>query len=287
MGRSKGGGEKKRKNANVDLTNPALSSSAFQQKSLDVTLSDHDITRPNPTTERLWETFRRQLTEPVYLSDTDWHLGSMDLWIAGSWQHVGSKYVIVGDTKHTLQEIEILLGLVSSNPEQLFLLLRCVCPPLFLPKGQIIAQVIPAPDMFLERDIARNRRPEVCSTQAIGRDKLKIWCEVCCGGEVINIKGLLDTGAHVTVIPKWMWPSHWELQNVAGHVEGFEHQEKKIQRMLPWKCLGLEIGMRTIVPQKLTVKNNIKNLADVQQLCGSLNWRSGYGIYSGSVEIME
>ncbi|RMC09673.1 hypothetical protein DUI87_13459 [Hirundo rustica rustica] len=38
------------------------------------------------------------------------------------------------------------------------------------------------------------------------------------------------------------------------------------------KYLGLEIGKRTIVPQKLVVKNNIKTLADVQQLCGSLNW---------------
>ncbi|RMC18962.1 hypothetical protein DUI87_03561 [Hirundo rustica rustica] len=53
---------------------------------------------------------------------------------------------------------------------------------------------------------------------------------------------------------------------------GFELQEEKIQRMPPWKYLGLEIGKRTIVPQKLVVKNNIKTLADVQQLCGSLNW---------------
>ncbi|RMB92643.1 hypothetical protein DUI87_30952 [Hirundo rustica rustica] len=53
---------------------------------------------------------------------------------------------------------------------------------------------------------------------------------------------------------------------------GFELQEEKIQRMPPWKYLGLETGKRTIVPQKLVVKNNIRTLADVQQLCGSLNW---------------
>ncbi|RMB90809.1 hypothetical protein DUI87_32802 [Hirundo rustica rustica] len=51
---------------------------------------------------------------------------------------------------------------------------------------------------------------------------------------------------------------------------GFELQEEKIQRMLPWRYLGLEIGKRTIVPQKLVVKNNTRTLADVQQLCGSL-----------------
>ncbi|RMB95502.1 hypothetical protein DUI87_27611 [Hirundo rustica rustica] len=53
---------------------------------------------------------------------------------------------------------------------------------------------------------------------------------------------------------------------------GFELQEEKIQRMPPWKYLGLEIGKRTTVLQKLIVKNNIRTLADVQQLCESLNW---------------
>ncbi|NWZ17034.1 POK18 protein, partial [Agelaius phoeniceus] len=53
---------------------------------------------------------------------------------------------------------------------------------------------------------------------------------------------------------------------------GFELQEEKIQKMPPWKYLGLEIGKRTIVPQKLTIKHDIKTLADLHQLCGSLNW---------------
>uniref|UniRef100_A0A674H708 Uncharacterized protein n=1 Tax=Taeniopygia guttata TaxID=59729 RepID=A0A674H708_TAEGU len=53
---------------------------------------------------------------------------------------------------------------------------------------------------------------------------------------------------------------------------GFELREDKVQRMPTCRYLGLEIGKRTIVPQKLVIKNNIKTLADVQQLCGSLNW---------------
>ncbi|NXR93371.1 PO113 protein, partial [Hypocryptadius cinnamomeus] len=40
----------------------------------------------------------------------------------------------------------------------------------------------------------------------------------------------------------------------------------------PWKYLGLEISKRTIVPQKLEIKNTVSTLADVHQLCGSLNW---------------
>uniref|UniRef100_A0A8C3QVR5 Uncharacterized protein n=1 Tax=Cyanoderma ruficeps TaxID=181631 RepID=A0A8C3QVR5_9PASS len=53
---------------------------------------------------------------------------------------------------------------------------------------------------------------------------------------------------------------------------GFELQESKIQKIPPWKYLGLEIGRRTIVPQKLAIKTQIQTLADVHQLCGALNW---------------
>ncbi|RMC20755.1 hypothetical protein DUI87_01607 [Hirundo rustica rustica] len=42
--------------------------------------------------------------------------------------------------------------------------------------------------------------------------------------------------------------------------------------MPPWRYLELEIGKRTIVPQKLEIKAKIETLADVHQLCGALNW---------------
>ncbi|NXC90627.1 POK18 protein, partial [Cercotrichas coryphoeus] len=53
---------------------------------------------------------------------------------------------------------------------------------------------------------------------------------------------------------------------------GFQLQEDKVQRMSPWKYLGLEITARTIVPQKLEISCNPKTLADLHSLCGSLNW---------------
>ncbi|RMC20176.1 hypothetical protein DUI87_01022 [Hirundo rustica rustica] len=55
-------------------------------------------------------------------------------------------------------------------------------------------------------------------------------------------------------------------------VAGFELQEEKVQKMPPWRYLGLEIDKRTIVPQKLEIKAKIETLADVHQLCGTLNW---------------
>ncbi|RMC21047.1 hypothetical protein DUI87_01903 [Hirundo rustica rustica] len=53
---------------------------------------------------------------------------------------------------------------------------------------------------------------------------------------------------------------------------GFELQKEKVQRMPPWKYLGLEIGKWTIVPQKLAIKTKVSSLADAHQLCRALNW---------------
>ncbi|RMC03676.1 hypothetical protein DUI87_19668 [Hirundo rustica rustica] len=66
---------------------------------------------------------------------------------------------------------------------------------------------------------------------------------------------------------------------------GFDLQEEKILRMPPWKYLGLETGKQTTVPQKLVVKNNIKTIADVQQLCGSLNWLISIEIQNPEIPI--
>ncbi|KAF4803357.1 hypothetical protein TURU_016966 [Turdus rufiventris] len=49
-------------------------------------------------------------------------------------------------------------------------------------------------------------------------------------------------------------------------------QDDKVQRMPPWKFLGLEITALTIVPQILEINCNPKTLADLHSLCGSLNW---------------
>ncbi|XP_014114212.1 PREDICTED: endogenous retrovirus group K member 11 Pol protein-like [Pseudopodoces humilis] len=53
---------------------------------------------------------------------------------------------------------------------------------------------------------------------------------------------------------------------------GFQLQEEKVQRMPPWKYLGLQIAERTIVPQNLAINSDTRNLADLHSLCGTLNW---------------
>ncbi|TRZ07747.1 hypothetical protein HGM15179_019360, partial [Zosterops borbonicus] len=50
---------------------------------------------------------------------------------------------------------------------------------------------------------------------------------------------------------------------------GFEIREDKIQYTCPWTYLGLRIHKQTIVPQQLTIWDDLKTLWDLYQLCGN------------------
>ncbi|KAF4796709.1 hypothetical protein TURU_081920 [Turdus rufiventris] len=52
----------------------------------------------------------------------------------------------------------------------------------------------------------------------------------------------------------------------------YHWKEDKVQRMPPWKYLGLEITARTVVPQNLEIYSDPNTLDDFHSLCGFLNW---------------
>ncbi|RMC21231.1 hypothetical protein DUI87_02089 [Hirundo rustica rustica] len=136
---------------------------------------------------------RLQLTEDLHLKDNNGNLVSVDNSEQGTWPRDKGKLIVVGDCKHTPKEIEILPGTLDNNPGKFILWLRWTHPPTFLPKGQIIAQIIPTWE-----------RPE--------EDNIPTACPVC------------------------------KITEVKPQVGWFELQEDKVQRMPPWRYLGLEIG---------------------------------------------
>ncbi|RMC22032.1 hypothetical protein DUI87_02903 [Hirundo rustica rustica] len=158
------------------------------------------------------EPYRLRLTEALHLRTADWTFLSINTKEQGAWPVQGKELVIIGDCKYTPQEVEILPGVLVNNPGDLVLWLRCTHPPTFIPKGQVIAQIIPTR--------GPNNTPVACPVQAITEERPRVDCEFRVGGETINITGLLDTGAYVTVVPAKDRSSHWALQDVAGHVQG-------------------------------------------------------------------
>ncbi|RMC10069.1 hypothetical protein DUI87_12867 [Hirundo rustica rustica] len=158
--------------------------------------------------------FVERLTRAIELQTADWTVTSVNFKEQGAWPVAEGEFIVIGDCKHTPQEIEILPGTLVNNPGRIALWLRCTHPPTYLPKNQIVDQIIPTRG---SGNISET--PKVCPVQAITEERPRVECEFSVGGEALHITGLLDTGADVTVVPEKDWPSHWALQNVAGHVQ--------------------------------------------------------------------
>ncbi|TRZ17283.1 hypothetical protein HGM15179_009816 [Zosterops borbonicus] len=224
--------------------------------------------------------FHIRLVKALWIHDRDWHFAAVSK-NRGTWHMIGTTWVVVGDCKHTPPEIEIVPQTTPSDPEWFELWLRCTNPPIYLSQGQIIAQAIPLlPERECPEGDCKTCHPLVSVLMTITQDRPEEVCKLRVGEETTTIKGLLDTGADVTVIPEHLWPSRWPLQTVVEQVEaahqaiiyhymddvlvcapnddllthaldltvaalvaaGFELQETKIQKMPPWKYLGLEIS---------------------------------------------
>ncbi|RMC21228.1 hypothetical protein DUI87_02086 [Hirundo rustica rustica] len=76
--------------------------------------------------------------------------------------------------------------------------------------------------------------------------------------KALYLKSVDWTFLSVNLKEQGAWPVQGKEFVVIG--DCFELQEEKVQRMPPWKYLGLEIGKRTIVPQKLAIKTKWKDI---------------------------
>ncbi|TRZ05720.1 hypothetical protein HGM15179_021387, partial [Zosterops borbonicus] len=151
-----------------------------------------------------------------------------------------SEYFVIGDTAHTPLEIEVVPMTIKGKITCLMLLTHRMHPPFYLVKGHILAQAIPVSAEI----IADGKSLEVYWAEVVGENRPSLACNLACGSDRLHVEGVLET----------------------------RPDEDKVQRMPPWKYLGLEITARTVVPQKLEIQCNLKTLADLHSLCGSLNW---------------
>lgn len=193
---------------------------------------------PSLTTSSISSPFRLVTTRALRLSNTDFRFLTVSPEHPGSWSRLDHQFVIVGDTKHTPRDMQVYPALVSSGNHRFTITVSCLRPPLFLPKGNIVAQAIPIregdevltedcpshcsslPNKHLEAEAKLNDTPHVAWAQRLGSSKPRLECRMSKGRDTISIRGMLDTGADVTIIPAREWPSHWELQNVGGCITG-------------------------------------------------------------------
>lgn len=141
--------------------------------SLNLTGFYHSKPHPILTTFSESDPYRLQLAQPLHLKDSNFHWVTMCPECPGNWRRIGRcKWVVVGDTKFTPLELNVVPGLFSSDPGNFSLMLYCVRPPLSLPKGQIVAQAFLMPELGLNpAPPFQSRHPAVAWAQVLGREK--------------------------------------------------------------------------------------------------------------------
>lgn len=105
-----------------------------------------------------------------HLKDTDWHFVSINPQQQDTWHQSCCKYIFIGNTRHTPQEIKIAPGMITSGPEQFILWLHCFYPSLFLPKGQIVAQAVLVLNL---PEGTENKSPQLSGSKLLGRTNPK------------------------------------------------------------------------------------------------------------------
>ncbi|RMC19414.1 hypothetical protein DUI87_04024 [Hirundo rustica rustica] len=219
-------------------TAPVDQVNTIPPKALDV-VRDHAMTAffgmapdgPVTSYNSKYSPYRLRLTEGLHLRTADWVLASVNTEEQGPWPIEEGEFMVIGDCKHTPLEIEVLPGTLVNNPGRLVLWLRCAHPPTYLAKGQIIAQMIPT-----RGSKAPPETPIVCPVQAITEERPRV-----ASADKAIIHHYMDDV--LVCAPNDDVLSHaLDLTITALIAAGFKLQEEKVQRMPPWRYLGLEIS---------------------------------------------
>ncbi|RMC18108.1 hypothetical protein DUI87_04987 [Hirundo rustica rustica] len=96
--------------------------------------------------------------------------------------------------------------------------------------------------------------PVACPVPAITEERPQVACEFSMGGVALQIPGLLDAGPDVTIMPAKNWPSHWALQDMAGHVQGVGGFQLAKQSKGVVQIKGLRGQLANICPFVLNYK---------------------------------
>lgn len=116
--------------------------------------------------------------------------------------------------------------IVSVNCNEELLVLANACyPSLHIPPQTTIAIAIALPMWTMDQMPPRcylvaTENPEVCWVQHISRDRPIVICQLSNNGVQIDIKGMIDTGADVSIVSYYRWPTNWKLIHPSGVITG-------------------------------------------------------------------
>ncbi|RMC12170.1 hypothetical protein DUI87_11306 [Hirundo rustica rustica] len=132
----------------------------------------------------------------------------------------------------TIQGIMVHLGLIDVDfSGQIHAVVSTPTPPLTIPKGTQIAQLVPF-KFSVSRTEDRSRGdggfgstgpPQVRWTAVLTKDRPETLCTVSMAGATpseIHLRGLLDMGADVSILSLAAWPLQWPLTLAKTSISG-------------------------------------------------------------------
>ncbi|NXB90900.1 POK9 protein, partial [Vidua chalybeata] len=138
--------------------------------------------------------------------------------------------LIIGRSSAAILGLFVEPGIIDADCcGKIMIIAHTSYPPVTVPKGQRIAQLIPLPQMTkgLEPMSQVPRTPEGFGSRGglalLTLDlntRPKKSCRLIHQGHSIVLKGLLDTGADTSVIDPGYWPASWPTQPAATTVSG-------------------------------------------------------------------
>ncbi|RMC22194.1 hypothetical protein DUI87_03068 [Hirundo rustica rustica] len=144
----------------------------------------------------------------------------------------GMSAFLMGRSSATIQGIMVHLGLIDADfSGQIHAMVSTPTPPLTIPKGTQIAQLVPFKSS-VSRTEDRSRGdggfgstgpPQVRWTAVLTKDRPETLCTVSMAGatpSAINLHGLLNTGADVSILSLAAWPPQWPLSLAKTLISG-------------------------------------------------------------------
>ncbi|RMC16716.1 hypothetical protein DUI87_06309 [Hirundo rustica rustica] len=144
----------------------------------------------------------------------------------------GMSAFLMGRSSATIQGIIVHLGLIDADfSGQIHAMVSTPTPPLTIPKGTRIAQLVPFKSS-VSRTEDRSRGdggfgstgpPQVRWTAVLTKDRPETLCTVSMVGATpseIHLRGLLDTWADVSILSLAAWPPQWPLTLAQTSISG-------------------------------------------------------------------
>lgn len=138
--------------------------------------------------------------------------------------------LLIGRSSASISGLMVLTGLIDADfCGTIQIMAQTLFPPLVIPKGSKIAQVIPLPNLTAAvppaSQTARGEGgfgstgPLTLLTVDLGqRPKRPVTVEY--QTQTLRLLALLDTGADVSIVSQRLWPSHWPAYTSSGTIAG-------------------------------------------------------------------